>query len=313
VSAAPDTAPAIRMEGVAKAFRHGFWLRPVEAVRRVSLEVPAGSLFGYLGHNGAGKTTTIKMLLGLVTPSRGRVAVWGGAPGDPRVRRRVGYLPEQPNFYLDLTAREFLAFHADLCGLSGDTRRARIGGLLERVGLAGVEGERLGGFSKGMLQRIGLAQALVGDPDLLVLDEPMSGLDPVGRKEVRDLMVELGRQGKTVFFSTHVLSDAEAICDQVAILVRGEVRSVGALTDLLKPRVTEVEVIAAGLPPDFAVPGVEAAVQDGSLRVRVPETARDDLVRAVIGAGGRVTAVTPYRETLENLFMHELNAVERAG
>jgi ABC-2 type transport system ATP-binding protein len=305
--------PAIRLEGVAKAFRQGFWMRPVEAVKRVSLEVPAGSLFGYLGHNGAGKTTTIRMLLGLVAPSRGRVAVWGGAPGDPRVRRRVGYLPEQPNFYLDLTAREFLGFHADLCGLAGDARRHRIGELLERVGLTGVEGVRLGRFSKGMLQRIGLAQALVGDPDLLVLDEPMSGLDPVGRKEVRDLMVDLGRRGKTVFFSTHVLSDAEAVCDQVAILVRGEVRSVGALADLLKPRVTEVEITAAGLPPDFRAGGVDAPVADGALRVRVPESARDDLVRAVLAAGGRVTAVTPYRETLENLFMHELSAVERAG
>jgi len=309
---AMDETPAIRLDGVGKAFRQGFWLRPSEAIAGVSLEVPAGALFGYLGHNGAGKTTTIKMLLGLIAPTSGRVEVWGGSPGDPRVRRRVGYLPEHPYFYDYLTADEFLGFHADLCGLSGQAKRHRVGELLELVGLPGVGAVALHRFSKGMLQRIGLAQALMGDPDLVVLDEPMSGLDPVGRKHVRDLMLDLKRRGKTVFFSTHVLSDAEAICDRVAILVRGKVRSVGSLADLLKPRVTEVEVAASGLPPDFSAGGVTAP-REGSLRVRVPEAERDALVRAVVNAGGRVTAVTPYRETLETLFMHELSAVERAG
>jgi ABC-2 type transport system ATP-binding protein len=309
----PPHIPAIRLEGVGKTFRQGFWLRRSEAVRQVTLQVPAGALFGYLGHNGAGKTTTIKMLLGLIAPTRGLVEVWGGTPGDTQVRRRVGYLPEQPYFYDYLTAREFLGFQADLCGLAGPDKWRRVGELLELVGLPGVEAVPLHRFSKGMLQRIGLAQALIGDPDLVVLDEPMSGLDPVGRKQVRDLMLELKRRGKTVFFSTHVLPDAEAICDQVAILVRGEVRSVGSLADLLKPKVTEVEVAASGLPGDFSAPGLTAPPREGSLRVRVPEGERDALVRAVVQAGGRVTAVTPYRETLETLFMQELSAVERAG
>jgi ABC-2 type transport system ATP-binding protein len=306
-------APPIHLEGVGKAFRQGFWLRQAEAVRQVSLSVPEGSLFGYLGHNGAGKTTTIKMLLGLIAPTRGRVELWGGPPRDLKVRRRVGYLPEQPYFYDYLTAREFLGFQADLCGLSGAAKGRRVEELLERVGLPGVGAVPLNRFSKGMLQRIGLAQALVGDPDLVILDEPMSGLDPVGRKQVRDLMLGLKAQGKTVFFSTHVLSDAEAICDQVAILVRGEVRSVGALADLLKPKVTEVEVAALGLPPDFSAPGVAGPSPDGTLHVRVPEAERDALVGAVVAAGGRIVAVTPYRETLEALFMQELSAVERAG
>jgi len=305
--------PAIRLEGVGKAFRQGFWLRPQEVVNQVSLEVPAGSLFGYLGHNGAGKTTTIKMLLGLIAPSRGRVSVWGGPPRDPRVRRRVGYLPEQPSFHDHLTAAEFLSFHADLCGIRGEAKHRRTAELLDRLGLAGTARVPLSRFSKGMLQRIGLAQALIGDPDLVVLDEPMSGLDPVGRKDVRDLMVELKGRGKTVFFSTHVLSDAEAICDEVAILVRGEVRSKGCLTDLLKPQVTEVEVSAEGLPAGFAVAGIDAGVVDGTLRARVSAADRDPLVRAIVAAGGRVTGVVSRRESLETLFMHELSAVERAG
>jgi ABC-2 type transport system ATP-binding protein len=304
---------AIRLEGVGKAYRQGFWLRPKEIVRRVSLEVPAGSLFGYLGHNGAGKTTTIKMLLGLIAPTQGRVRVWGGAPRDPEVRRRVGYLPEQPSFHEHLTAAEFLGFHADLCGIRGPEKHRRTAELLERMGLSGVERVPLSRFSKGMLQRIGLAQALIGDPDLVVLDEPMSGLDPVGRKDVRDLMLALKARGKTVFFSTHVLSDAEAICDEVAILVRGEVRSKGCLRDLLKPKVTDVEVAAEGLPAGFRAPGVVVEARDGALRVRVSASDRDPLVQAVVAAGGRVTQVVSRRETLETLFMNELTAVERAG
>jgi ABC-2 type transport system ATP-binding protein len=313
VSGGSSDTPAIRLEGVGKAFRQGFWLRPAEVVRRVSLEVPAGSLFGYLGHNGAGKTTTIKMLLGLIAPSRGRVSVWGGAPRDPAVRRRVGYLPEQPSFHDHLTAAEFLGFHADLCGIRGPEKHRRADALLERLGLAGVGRVPLSRFSKGMLQRIGLAQALIGDPDLVVLDEPMSGLDPVGRKDVRDLMVELKGRGKTVFFSTHVLSDAEAICDEVAILVRGEVRSKGCLADLLKPKVTDVEITAEGLPTGFSAPGMDVRAVDGALRARVSAAERDPLVGAVVAAGGRVTGVVSRRESLETLFMNELSAVERAG
>lgn len=307
------SVPAIRLEGVGKAYRQGFWLRPKEVVRQVSLEVPAGTLFGYLGHNGAGKTTTIKMLLGLIAPTRGRVSVWGGPPRDPSVRRRVGYLPEQPSFHDHLTAAEFLSFHADLCGIRGAERHRRAAELLERLGLAGTDGVPLSRFSKGMLQRIGLAQALIGDPDLVVLDEPMSGLDPVGRKDVRDLMLAQKARGKTVFFSTHVLTDAEAICDEVAILVRGEVRSKGCLADLLKPKVTDVEVSAAGLPPGFSVPGMALEVQDGALHVRVSAAERDPLIGAVVAAGGRVTQVVSRRETLETLFLNELSAVERAG
>lgn len=308
-----NETPAIRLEGIGKAYRQGFWLRPKEVVNQVSLEVPAGSLFGCLGHNGAGKTTTIKMLLGLIAPTRGTVSVWGGPPRDPAVRRRVGYLPEQPGFQEHLTAMELLTFHADLCGIRGAERHRRAAELLERMGLPGVERVPLSRFSKGMLQRVGLAQALVGDPDLVVLDEPMSGLDPVGRKDVRDLMVELKNRGKTVFFSTHVLSDAEAICDEVAILVRGEVRAKGCLADLLKPKVTDVEFSAEGLPPGFAVPGMDVQVQEGTLHARISAADRDPLIQAVVAAGGRVTGVVSRRETLETLFMNELNAVERAG
>ncbi|MDH5526392.1 MAG: ABC transporter ATP-binding protein [Nitrospirota bacterium] len=308
-----EQALPIRLEQVAKSFPHGFLMRPREAVRDVSLQVPAGSLFGYLGHNGAGKTTTIKMLLGLIAPTSGRVRVWGGDPAAPEVRRRVGYLPEQPYFYDYLTTREFLEFHAELAGVAPDLRAGRIAELLDWVGLAGVENAPLNRFSKGMQQRVGLAQALIGDPDLVILDEPMSGLDPVGRKQVRDIMVELRNRGKTVFFSTHILGDAEMVCDQVAILVRGEMRSHGRLADLLSPRVTEVEVVASGLPEGFALDGAPMTVRDGGVHFRVPDDGCGPLIRKVLDAGGRVVSVTPYRESLESLFLHELSAVERAG
>ena len=310
----PDPTMPIVLDNVGKSFRKGFWMRPQEAVRAVSLQVPAGSLFGYLGHNGAGKTTTIKMLLGLISPSRGRVAVWGGSPADPRVRRRVGYLPEHPYFYDYLTAGEFLNFHAELVGIPRAERTGRIAELLEWVGLPGVESATLSSFSKGMQQRVGLAQALIGDPDLVILDEPMSGLDPMGRKQVRDIMVELKSRGKTVFFSTHILSDAEAVCDQVAILVRGEMRSQGRLSDLLSPKVTEVEIVATGLPDDYRLEGAEPVRQsDGSVHLRVAEGDGGAVIRKLLSDGGQIVSVIPYRETLEGLFLSELSAVERAG
>ncbi len=310
----PDPDMPILLDNVGKSFRKGFWMRPQEAVRAVSLQVPAGSLFGYLGHNGAGKTTTIKMLLGLISPSRGRVAVWGGSPADPRVRRRVGYLPEHPYFYDYLTAGEFLNFHAELVGMPKPERTGRIAELLEWVGLPGVESAALSSFSKGMQQRVGLAQALIGDPDLVILDEPMSGLDPMGRKQVRDIMVELKSRGKTVFFSTHILSDAEAVCDQVAILVRGEMRSQGRLSDLLSPKVTEVEIVATGLPDGYRLEGAEPVRQsDGSVHLRVAEGDGGAVIRKLLSDGGQIVSVIPYRETLEGLFLSELSAVERAG
>lgn len=308
-----EAVPAIRMEHVGKRFRLGFWMRDVEVVRDVSLAVPPGSLFGYLGHNGAGKTTTIKMLLGLISPTTGQVSVWGGSPFDANIRRRVGYLPEQPYFYDYLTAAEFLGFQARLCGLSGDARDRRIAEVLEWVGLVGVEAVPLNKFSKGMQQRIGLAQAIIGDPDLVILDEPMSGLDPVGRKAVRDIILELKHRGKTVFFSTHILSDAEAVCDQVAILVKGQVESIGPLADLLSPKVTTVEVVATGLPEGFAVDGADCAVKGGEWHFKLVEADVAPLIRKLLDEGGQVVSVTPYRETLEALFMSQLSAVERAG
>ncbi len=303
---------AIHMAGVGKVFREGFWMRPKEAVHDVSLTVPEGALFGYLGHNGAGKTTTIKMLLGLISATRGTVSVWGGSPNDPAVRRRIGYLPEHPYFYDYLTATEFLRFHAGLSGLSRREASDRIAEMLDWVGLSGVERVALKKFSKGMQQRIGLAQALIGDPDLIILDEPMSGLDPAGRKRVRDIMVELKGRGKTVFFSTHVLADAEAICDQVAILVRGKVRSTGALADLLSPQVTELEVVAR-VPSGYTPPQGSPEMRNGLMYLHVAEADGTPLVRHILESGGTVVSMTPHRETLESLFMSELSAVERAG
>jgi ABC-2 type transport system ATP-binding protein len=228
----PLADAVLRCEALGKTFVAGLLRRKVRALEDATLTVERGEIFGFVGPNGAGKTTCLKILMGLVFPTRGRAEVLGKAPGDVGAKRRVGFLPESPYFYDYLTGRELLDFVGSLFGLDGAERARRIADLAERTGLLDAMGRRLRSYSKGMLQRIGLAQALIGDPDLLVLDEPMSGLDPIGRKEVRDLIADRRARGKTVFFSTHILPDVEQLCDRVAIIVQGRVRRVGALEDM---------------------------------------------------------------------------------
>ena len=287
----------IRVDHLAKTFAFGFFRKRVEAVKEVSFEVKRGEIFGFLGPNGAGKTTTIKMLMGLIFPSAGSCEVLGHKVPDVAAKRRVGFLPESPYFYDYLTGEELLDLAGRLFDLPRAERKARAARLLERVGLSRAAKLPLRKYSKGMLQRIGLAQALVNEPDLVVLDEPMSGLDPIGRKEIRDLIVSLRTEGRTVFFSTHILADAELICDRCAIVVGGTLRDVGPLDALLSPKLLHTEVV---LERDGAKHETRLAPGDDV----------DAFLTAGIAGGAKVISVHPRREHLEDLFVRE---VEKAG
>lgn len=302
----------LKTEGLTKEYRAGFWLTRVRVLHDLNLEVREGEIFGYLGPNGAGKTTTLKLLMGLIYPTAGRAWILGHDASDVAVKAHVGFLPENPSFYDYLTGREFLHFYGDLFSISYRERVQRIEELLQKVGLAKAGGLQLRKYSKGMLQRIGLAQALINDPKVVVLDEPMSGLDPVGRKEVRDLILDLKAKGKTVFFSTHIVSDVEMICNRVGIIVAGKLIRVGPLEELLGSEVACVEIIASGLDE-----GAWVRVKEWSLR---PPVERGDKVffavktekdasRAVdflVGQGAFIHAVLPQRRTLEEHFLQEV-------
>ena len=238
---------AIEIHGLSKGYAVGFWkkqLRP--ALKSLDLTVNSGETFGFLGPNGAGKTTTLKLLMGIIVPTSGSATILGKDCLDPEVKRKVGFLPEQPYFYDYLSAPELLDYYAQLSGVPATSRKQRIDELLGRVGLSDVGNKQLRKFSKGMLQRVGIAQAIIHDPEIVFLDEPMSGLDPVGRHDVRELIQQLKDQGKTIFFSTHILSDAEALCDRVGIIHKGELRGVGVVNDFRSSVADKTEVIWLG-------------------------------------------------------------------
>ncbi|MBC7543406.1 MAG: ABC transporter ATP-binding protein [Candidatus Sericytochromatia bacterium] len=221
------------IDHVSKHVRSGFWGTKTPILHDVTIQAHAGETFGLLGPNGAGKTTTLKIATGLIRPSRGSVSIWGRDPRLASIRARIGFLPESGYLYAHLTAAEFLRYCGSLHGMPELLTRARSGPLLERVGLFGVGTKLIRNYSKGMLQRLGFAQALINEPEFLFLDEPMSGLDPLGRHEIKQLILELKAEGRTVFFNSHILADVEAVCDRVAILVDGKVASQGRITDLL--------------------------------------------------------------------------------
>jgi ABC-2 type transport system ATP-binding protein len=308
----------IELQGLRKAFRGHLGIGRTVAVDGLDLSVHPGEIFGLLGPNGAGKTTTLKMMLALLRPDAGEVRLFGRQPGDVAARRRLGFLPENPYFYDYLTAAEFLDLYGRLHGLKAADRKRRIESAIARVGLAGREGTPLRKFSKGMTQRLGLAQAIQHDPELLILDEPMSGLDPIGRREVRDLILAQRAAGRTIFFSSHILQDAEMMCDRVAIVFKGKLRAVGKLDDLVAREATWIEVSVRGVLP-AGLPGVQTTAPDGTILVRVDGVpSLTKLLAAVPAAGGEVLAVWPRRETLEDLFLREIGrakaeAEERAS
>src|SRR3954462_15074100 len=277
---------------LSKDYAVGFWRkRPYRALDRLTLEVQSGEVFGFLGPNGAGKTTTLKLLMQLVFPTSGRAEILGRPLGDLAVKHRIGYLPENPYFYDYLTAEELLVYFASLFGYRGAERRTRASRLLDEVGLGAERRLQLRKFSKGMLQRVGIAQALINDPELVIFDEPMSGLDPLGRREMRALILGLRDRGCTVFFSSHVLADAEALCSRVAILARGRLMTAGRLADILGFQIRGGEVLAATVTDTLAhalQPRARRMVRlgEGRYTIELPPDPPPDRIVADLAAGG---------------------------
>jgi len=302
---------AIETSALTKSYRTGFWRMAEKcALQPLTLAVEEGEVFGYLGPNGAGKSTTLKLLMGLIFPSGGRAKILGMEIDDPRVKAQIGFLPEQPYFYDYLTARELLEYYARLSSVPARERRRRIEAVLSRVGLAEAAGVQLRKYSKGMLQRAGIAQAIVHEPRVVFLDEPMSGLDPIGRREVRDLIQQLKEEGKTVFFSTHILADAEALCDRVAVLHRGQLRGVEVVADLSRRMSGKVELVWQGSAavPAIQALGAEIHATGETIRAVLAERQLDAALDALRGQGARLTSLTPVRVTLEEYFLERLES-----
>jgi ABC-2 type transport system ATP-binding protein len=306
-------ALAIETIELTKDYSVGFWRkRPRRALDRLSLQMEAGEVFGFLGPNGAGKTTTLKLLLQLVFPTSGEARILGRPPGDLNAKRRLGYLPENPYFYDYLTAEELLTYFGGLLGLGAADRRQRVSTLLDEVGIGSERRIQLRKFSKGMLQRVGIAQALLNEPDLVILDEPMSGLDPLGRRDVRALILRLRDRGCSVFFSSHVLSDAEALCSRVAILAKGRLVASGRLSEMLAFSVRGWELVVADVRDDVlaaVATRISKAVPIGGGRfeLEVPMTTPpEQLLADLTATGARLVSLNPIRETLEDFFIERV-------
>ncbi len=304
---------AVEIEGLVKDFRPGLGLRAKRVLHDVTLRVEQGELFGFVGPNGSGKTTTLKVLLGLIRATAGRARVLGSDVTETACRREVGFLPEAPYFYDYLSGREFLRFYARVCGVATARREERIDTLLAMVGLEHAGLARLRTYSKGMLQRVGIAQALVHEPKVVFLDEPMSGLDPIGRKEIRDLILRLKGEGKTVFMNTHILSDVEMLCDRVAVIVKGRIRYEGCPHEFSTGGEPQSDIVLAGVPPallETFEPLTTAPIrgQGTRIEIRVPAKQVDALLQKALAAGAQVLSVQAHRTSLESIF---LSAVER--
>lgn len=303
------TAPAIETENLTKEYPHGFLhLKKKTSLEGLNMQVEAGEIFGFIGPNGAGKSTTIKLLMRLIFPTAGNARILGKPISDIEMHRDIGYLPEQPYFYDYLTAAEVLDYFARFHDLTAADRKERVQRMLKRVGLETAGKIQLRKYSKGMLQRVGMAQAILHDPKLVILDEPMSGLDPVGRREVRDIILELKRAGKTVMFSTHILSDAEMLCDRVGVIVGGKLRGIGAPEQLVDVKTQGMEILFE-LTEQSTAPVVGKAAKAGDrYRVQVPEGELYGSIEQLRAAGARILSVTQVKATLEEFFMNLVEA-----
>lgn len=309
-------AAVLEIEGLTKDYPVGFWTkRPVRALDQLTLSVDKGEIFGFLGPNGAGKTTTLKLLMRIIYPSAGTARILGHALGDSALYKRIGYLPEQPYFYDYLTAEELLAYLGRLFDIDAAAMRQKSEALLELVGLKEARRTQLRRFSKGMLQRIGIAQAILNEPEIVFLDEPFSGLDPIGRRELREIVHRLNQQGTTVFFSSHILPDVESLCDRFAILHQGHLLDSGKVQEVLDRESRAVEIMATA---------VSAAAREFLISRSVEVTAVGDRLKLVVGkgeplailveaiehGGGHITAITPVRPSLEELFFRQIESAE---
>jgi len=306
----------VRVSEVTKDFRPGLGLRRKRVLHGISFGVREGEIFGFVGPNGAGKTTTLKVLMGLIRPTSGQASILGHDVRETAFRRHVGFLPENPYFYEYLTGREILTFYARLSGLLRAGRGERVETLLDQVGLSHAADARLRTYSKGMLQRVGIAQALVHDPCVVFLDEPMSGLDPIGRKEIRDLILRLRAEGKTVFMNTHILSDVELVCDRVAIIARGRIVHEGAIDAFLDTGERETDIVFGQLAPEVAIAleeqrGAQLRPVGDRVELRVREKDVDSVLQAALASGASVVSITPHRVSLESVFLSAVQADAR--
>ncbi len=300
---------AIETENLTKDYPYGFLhLKKRTSLEGLSMQVETGEVFGFIGPNGAGKSTTIKLLMGLIFPTTGSARILGKPISDVEMHRDIGYLPEQPYFYDYLTAAELLDYFARIHNLSAAERQERIPRMLKKVGLETAQNIHLRKYSKGMLQRVGLAQAMLHDPKVVILDEPMSGLDPVGRREVRDIILELKREGKTVMFSTHILSDAEMLCDRVGVIVGGKLRGVGAPGQIVDMKTQGMEILFELPGPGNAALLSKATRTGDRYRLQAGEAELYGAIEQLRGAGARILSVSPVRATLEEFFMNLVEA-----
>jgi len=303
------TGPAIEIENLTKEYPFGFLhLKKKTSLEGLNMQVETGEVFGFIGPNGAGKSTTIKLLMRLIFPTAGNARILGKLISDVEMHRDIGYLPEQPYFYDYLTAAELLDYFAQIHDLRAADRKNRVGRVLKKVGLETARKIQLRKYSKGMLQRVGLAQAILHDPKVVILDEPMSGLDPIGRREVRDIILELKKEGKTVMFSTHILSDAEMLCDRVGVIVGGKLRGVGAPGTLVDMKTQGMEILFE-LTGAGNAPLVSKAERTGDrYRLQVAEEELYAAIDQLRGAGARIRSVSEVKATLEEYFMHLIEA-----
>jgi len=296
------------VEGLNKSYPHPMTRRPIAVLRQVDFSVRQGEVFGLIGPNGAGKTTTIKAIMGLISPDAGRVSLFGRSVNEAAVKARIGFLPENPSFYEYLTGEEFLLYYCRLYGMDRASRRRRVAELLSLLELERAAQLPLRKFSKGMIQRIGLAQALLNDPDFLVLDEPMSGLDPLGRRLVRRIIQGLRRDGKTIFFTSHILSDTELLCHRVALVSGGRLRDLGRMDPLRSEEIRGYDLVVDGLDPDaIPPPGRLSSATDGKLLIALDgDIDLQAYLQQLFPAGGRLLSVNPHGRSLEDRLMEEL-------